>query len=112
MRLSRLVVSDDLGLWWIKRPARDWATMIAPGPRRRSRERLVSGLDCPFCVGTWIGFTVLAVTHLLPRHTIAGRAWRFVMTGLTLNEVAAHLGAVLGDTSGDDDLWASPGSLD
>jgi hypothetical protein len=44
-------------------------------------------------VGTWIGFGVLAVTQLLPQRSLAGRLWRFVMAGLTLNYVAAHVGS-------------------
>jgi hypothetical protein len=116
MRLSRLVVADDLGRWMVVWPAYRWAERHrrplppAPGPFAPEqewapnwRDRLVTGLDCPFCVGTWIGFAVLGATSLSSPQTRLGRLWRFVMAGLALNEVAAHLGARLGDTAPDPD---------
>jgi hypothetical protein len=99
MRLTRLVVTDDLGLWAIKGPAAHWAITTDDPSRRTRRVQLVSGLSCPFCVGTWIGFGVLAITSVTGRAPLLARGWRFVMAGLTLNEIAAHLGARLGDTA-------------
>jgi hypothetical protein len=102
MRLTRLVVTDDLGMWTIKWPAYRWAQRLDP-EATTWRAKLTSGLDCPFCVGTWIGFGVISATVLTsPQHSL-GRFWRFVMAGLTLNEVAAHLGARLGDVADNDE---------
>jgi hypothetical protein len=101
MRLTRLIVADDLGGWIVKYPAYRWAN--ARDPRAETwRAKLVTGLDCPFCVGTWIGFAVLGLTGAANPSGRVGRAWRFVMAGLTLNEVTAHLGARLGDTAPED----------
>lgn len=91
MRLTRLVVADDLGKWLIKERANRWAEYDPQYLPETKRQKLVSGLDCPFCVGFWIGAAVLA-GHRLP-------GARAVLLPLALNEVAAHLGARLGDTA-------------
>lgn len=102
LRLTRLVVADDLGQWWIKDPA---MKALANSAHRHERVpkwgRYLDGLSCPFCVGQWIAFGVLG-SYLLSRQTRAAGAWRFVAAGLTLNETAAHLGARLGDTASEE----------
>jgi hypothetical protein len=116
-RLTRFITTDTLGHWLIVKRLRVWAL---PGhaihgwttgdgkPARAEvivdhvwdgidpevegrRVKLVSGLDCPFCVGFWIGAGVLlslaiarAVPPLLP-------VWRFVMGALSLNYVVGHV---------------------
>jgi len=117
MRLTRLVVTDDIGAWWVKWPAYGWAKNHHPLPPPRTnsfgmaveeefvptwRDKLVLGLDCPFCVGTWIGFAVLAITALTPPNSAVGRLWRFVMAGLGLNYVTAHISSRL-DAEPDED---------
>lgn len=102
MRLTRLVTTDDLGLWLIRYPAYQWSNERDPDAQTW-RAKLVSGLDCPFCVGTWIGYAILLGTAVTPEQTRHGRVWRFALAGLALNEVAAHLGARLGDTPADDE---------
>lgn len=127
MRLTRFVVADELGELWIKDPLdraahRWWTRETTKVKSRRNalrrmghNEDLVlsrvpdleqpwwwkyrSGLDCPFCVGFWIGTAVLA------SEAVAGRSrwWKFGAAAFTLNEVAAHLGARLGDTAPDDE---------
>jgi len=98
MRLTRLVVTDDLGRWAVRDPAYHWAGDYDPDEiPEGTRQRLVSGLDCPFCVGTWIGFGILAVTGSTSSRSRVGRAWRFLLGGLALNEVAGHLASRLGD---------------
>jgi hypothetical protein len=109
MRLTRLVVTDDLGQWWVKDPidrlfhprevgeqvdgGEPWAGPIAQPPQAPAHlHRYVGGLDCPFCVGFWIGAAVLVGYHVLPRGL-----WRFGTRALTLNEVAAHAGVRLND---------------
>lgn len=90
LRLTRLVVTDDLGRWWVKAPLYDLVFDAIPEDDQRNRNRAVSylsGLDCPFCVGYWIGVGVLA----MPRN----RAWRFVAGTLTLNYLAGHIGSRL-----------------
>lgn len=95
LRLTRLIVTDDLGQWWVKDPLRNYVLQRIP---TEQAEDYLDGLDCPFCVGFWIGAGVLASAALLGER----RSWRFVAGALTLNYVAAHLGARLGDTASED----------
>jgi hypothetical protein len=112
MRLTRLVVTDDLGQWWIKDPldaywhpkfvrqdknpdaeyGYDPAVFHQPWLARHVDHKYLGGLECPYCVGFWIGAAVLASYHILPRGL-----WRFAARALTLNEAAAHLGIKIGD---------------
>ena len=105
LRLSRFVTTDTLG-GWLTAPAVRWAARHEVRARQDGREntapvhpddpvtwqaRAVAGLGCPFCVGTWLGFGVIA-THLLARRSApALAAWRAVAGGLSLNYLAGHL---------------------
>lgn len=106
LRLTRFVTEDWLGHWWIVQPARRWAVFgtrlyhtlpesidaeWAENEPRTWRQKLVKGLDCPFCVGFWLGAAVLlslaiarAVPPLLP-------LWRFAMAALSLNYITGHV---------------------
>lgn len=92
LRVSRLLTTDDLGLWAVREPAFRWAGYDPTyQPGHDHRQRLVSGLECPFCVGYWVGVGVLA-SLALARHTGSSHtAWRFVAAGLTLNYVVGHV---------------------
>ena len=125
-RLTRFVVTDDLGGWWIREPAQRWANRHEPtvngvpvhravesgavhadGPVPRGwRDKLVSGLDCPFCVGFWLAALVLASLAVVGgpgADSLLAVVWRWVAAVFALNWVAAHLGARLGDAGGGGD---------
>lgn len=133
MRLTRLVTQDWIGHWWVVKPARNWALeragyigrSLGGGYTHDSDEvwagidvhndpskevRLVSGLDCPFCVGFWIGGAVLLIDRILqgswakaPGHGVIGGnslsrqipglgpLWRFAMAALALNYAVGHV---------------------
>lgn len=108
LRLTRFVVTDDLGGWWIRDPAERWARVndhygvaeVITGTGWRGR--LVSGLFCPFCVGFWIGVLTLASLALAGGPGDTAEWWRWVAGALSLNWVAAHLGARAGDANEED----------
>lgn len=116
-RLSRFVITDEMGEWWVKQPidrAMDayaeremWASAnVGQTPREPWWWKYRSGLDCPFCVGFWLGAAVLttgAAATRLPGPAAA--AWRLGAGALALNYAAAHLGVRLGDfdTATDDE---------
>lgn len=127
-RLSRLVVADDVGLWFVKRPARRWALRPVLGPNYTHggwwqiqdtddtmssllrnhpgavrRIHLVSGLDCPYCVGFWIAAAMVSIVALFDGPGHMPDWWRYLAGAFTLNYVVAHTGARLGDTAGDDE---------
>lgn len=103
-RLTRLIVADDLGLWWVRGPASRWAwehdRHLGAG-RVGWRSLAISGLSCPFCVGFWLGCLVLTSLALVGGPAAEGTPatiWRWVAGAFTLNYVVAHVGARLGDT--------------
>lgn len=112
LRLTRLVVTDDLGDWTIYRPAERWAirhdgSQLEYEDHRPAldetagwRSKLVSGLSCPFCVGFWIGAGVLAA-DAVTAGTRLERGWRFAKAALTLNYATAHVGSRLDGNTDD-----------
>lgn len=125
-RLTRFVVIEDLGQWAIRDPAQRWADRPCPTCQGRTREtvnmvcrtcgrdymqahptsrrqKLVSGLSCPFCVGTWLHIAAQAVPVLLPRSGRARTAYRVVAGGLTASWVLGHVGTRLGDAGWSED---------
>lgn len=114
MRLTRFIITDELGSWLIKAPARRWANYAeqvpdpqtwsettleeAPDPDAGWRSKIVSGLDCPFCVGFWLGALVLLSYAMFGKT----RLWQFVAGVFSLNEIAAHAGSRLGDAGYED----------
>lgn len=132
-RLTRFVITDDLGRWWIRDPidawfhkpasvkladgskvAADQVTTVggwgSPSPevwppvRRRMRwHRYLSGLVCPFCIGWWLALAVLTSLMLVGGPGDAATWWRFVAGVFTLNWIVAHVGVRLGDAGYSDD---------
>ena len=123
LRATRFVTSDYLGHWTIVRPARLWAMRRTPAlveryplltdgtipddahdvydqlwdqvrPDEASKwTRLVKGLDCPFCVGFWIGALILlgeVATRTRPFRW-ARPLWTALLAVLALNEVVGHV---------------------
>lgn len=52
--------------------------------------KLAKGLDCPHCVGFWIGGAVLVAERSL-RHTRAGGLLRLGLSALALSYVTGHI---------------------
>ena len=90
IRVSRLVTTDDLGLWYVRQPAYRWASAHHDDDSSW-RARLYSGLDCPWCVGFWIGVANTAGWLIARRTPALADLWRFGAGVLALNYVAATL---------------------
>lgn len=120
LRITRFFTSDKLGEWWLVRPAKRWAwyaeawrgvegdypldvkrthaedtfrtTDPAPTPLASWgwRSKLVSGLDCPFCVGFWAGALVLLVEVVTRRVRPLRALWTFAAGALALNYATGH----------------------
>lgn len=111
-RLTRFVVRDDLGKWWIKDPidrAMDrYAEREVARAEKEGRDVLVprwwkyrSGLDCPWCAGFWIALGVLATMR--PAPTAQVPIVRLGMQGLAMNYLTTQVGDRLGDYDDGDD---------
>lgn len=110
LRLTRFVTSDHLGHWWLVQPARRWALEssryghfgdheaddlweeAANLPDPPAPVKLVKGLDCPFCVGFWLGALILL------GDTIVGKSplrplWALGLATFSLNYVVGHISA-------------------
>jgi hypothetical protein len=102
MRLTRLITSDDIGLWFVKHPAYKWAAENSPQPTGGDewappswRTKLVTGLDCPHCVGYWVGVGVLGSYVVTRKSRPLAAVWRFVAGTLTLNTLITTIGGPL-----------------
>lgn len=93
LRLTRLVVTDDLGGLLLREPAHEAARRQGT----RTAQRLAEGIECPFCVGQWISFGVLGSYLLARRRPATLAAWRFVAGGLALNHLTAHIAVRVND---------------
>lgn len=100
LRVTRFATTDVLGGWALADPAKRWAAENDPdgphpfgyaAPARAWRHRLVSALDCPFCVGTQATIVIGAALALTSRRS--GRLSRTSPLGRALRAGAATLGA-------------------
>lgn len=99
LRLTRLLITDDLGKRLFREPLED--RLIDRLPPRAYW--LVDGLSCPFCVGFWLGWAVLAVSVAVVGLPVVHLTWEVVLAALTLNYLTAHIGARLDPNYDGDD---------
>ena len=105
LRVTRFATTDVLGGWVLADPLKRWADERDPGgphpfgyaaPARAWRHRLVSALDCPFCVGTQatlaIGAALALTARRAPRRP-GSPLHRTSPLGRALRAGAATLGA-------------------
>lgn len=103
-RLTRLVVVDDIGQWWIKEPVDAAMQRYADAEIERAaaqgREprtpwwwKYRDGLECKWCAGFWVCAGTLAGEHLT-RDTPLRPLWRFTTAALALNYLTANLAII------------------
>lgn len=110
LRVTRFATTDVLGGWVLADPLHRWASSKEPGqpfgylaPPSAPLHRLVSALDCPFCVGTQaalaIGAAMALTSRRAPRRpgspfhrtSPLGRALRVAAASLTAAYVVGHV---------------------
>lgn len=102
LRVTRFATTDVLGGWVLSDPLHAWAARREPGqpfgylaPASAPRHRLVSALDCPFCVGTQatlaIGAALAATSSPSRRRSPLGRALRAACAALGAAYVVGHV---------------------
>lgn len=98
LRVTRFATTDVLGGWALSDPLHRLADRLEPGqpfghlaPASAPLHRLVSALDCPFCVGTQAALLLGAALAATSRR--AGRRSRTSPLGHALRAGAASLAA-------------------
>lgn len=101
LRVTRFATTDVLGGWVLADPLKAWAERREPhdpphpfgyaAPLGAPRHRLVSALDCPFCVGTQATIAIGAALALTS--TRSGRRSRRSRAGRLVRAACATLGA-------------------
>lgn len=116
LRITRFATTDTLGGWVLADPLKRWAERRDPRPAHDSptspashpfgyaappeawRHRLVSALDCPYCVGTQATLAIAAVLAALPappshRPAVrtAGRLARISCAALAASYLVGHV---------------------
>lgn len=100
LRVTRFATTDVLGGWVLADPAKAWADRHEPGqpfgyaaPPQAWRHRLVSALDCPYCVGTQATIALGAALALTSSRLPASRRSRTSAAGRLVRVACATLGA-------------------
>jgi hypothetical protein len=102
LRLSRLVTTDYIGEWWLRDPAEKWADKHKRFSHSQGnvdlyekgwRGKLVTGLECPFCIGFWLGIAGLISLELAGGLGGAHEIWRYTAGAFTLNYIVGHISA-------------------
>lgn len=100
LRLTRLIVDDDLGQWLVKDHV---DAAMDRYERTHATEpwwwKYRSGLDCPYCIGFWLCLVVLVGERAVGRNPV----WRIVTGALALNELTAALYKLDNASTPDDD---------
>ena len=102
LRVTRFATTDVLGGWALSDPLHRWASRHEPGhpfgypaPPEAWRHRLVSALDCPFCVGTQaalaISLPVALTSSRSRRRSRPGRLIRSACAALAAAYVVGHV---------------------
>jgi hypothetical protein len=102
LRLTRLITTDDIGWWTVREPAYRWARYDPDeGVVDTTARKLVSGLECPHCVGFWVGCSLLLTLALTggPGHdqgaSAAHTLWEYVTGVFALSYLVGHISARL-----------------
>lgn len=100
LRITRFATTDVLGGWALSDPLHRWASRHEPGrpfgylaPPEAWRHRLVSALDCPFCVGTQATLLLGAALAATSSSSPTARHGRRSTAGLLIRAACATLGA-------------------
>lgn len=116
LRITRFATTDTLGGWVLADPLKRWAERRDPRPAHDSptspashpfgyaappeawRHRLVSALDCPYCVGTQATLAIAAALTALPASPshrpavrTAGRLARTACAALAASYLVGHV---------------------
>jgi hypothetical protein len=99
-RVTRFFTSDSLGEWWVRDPAEKWALNNATYVGTTSdgevydtgwRGKLITGLECPFCIGFWIGAAAVLLLMAVGGPGDAPEWWRVFSGVFALIYLVGHM---------------------
>lgn len=104
LRVTRFATTDVLGGWVLADPLKRWASRKDPrlpdgseapfgyaAPASAPRHRIVSAVDCPYCVGTQATLAIAAALAAAPPSTRTGRLLRAGAAALAASYVVGHV---------------------
>ena len=110
LRVTRFATTDVLGGWVLADPAKRWAARRDPAPAplpdgtpapphpfgyatpsQAWRHRLVSALDCPYCIGTQATLAIAAGLAATSPGTRPGRLLRAACAALAASYLVGHV---------------------
>ena len=87
-RLTRFIVTDDLGEWWVKEPLRSLAA------RHDDKwDKYVEGTECPYCVSFWATAAVMGAGAVLRWNKV----WQWGAGVWAASYVVSHVSSRLDD---------------
>lgn len=104
LRVTRFATTDVLGGWVLSDPAKRWAHAKDPrlpdgspspfgyaAPPSAWRHRLVSALDCPYCVGTQATLAIASLLAATRPSSRPGRLTRAACAALAASYLVGHV---------------------
>jgi hypothetical protein len=92
LRISRLITSDNIpGNWWIYGPLYKKVALEQSRGRVPGWSKYLEGLQCPFCVGFWVGLVGVISLYLVGGPGDAADLWRWLAAPFALNYVVGHV---------------------
>lgn len=87
-RLTRFIVTDDLGEWWVKEPLRSLAAQ-----HDDKWDKYVEGTECVYCVGFWATAAVMGAGAVLRWNKV----WQWGAGVWAASYVVGHVSSRLDD---------------
>lgn len=90
LRVTRLFTTDSLGQWWFYAPLYKRA-IAGRGEHQSPWAKYIEGLQCPFCVGFWVGLIGIVTLLVAGGPGDAAEWWRVLAAIFALNWVVGHV---------------------
>ena len=89
LRVTRLIIVDSLGLWWVVTPA------IRKSAGTRFEKYVEGLLTCPYCLGFWICLAGVGSLMLAGGPADAATWWTVLAGTFALSYIVGHVVAWL-----------------
>lgn len=87
-RVTRLITTDSIGQWWLYAP-------LYKRVKTQKQMKYLEGLQCPYCVGFWVGVGALLTLWLAGGPGHAAEWWRWLTAAFALNYLIGYVSSKL-----------------